>query len=86
MTGLVRSVSDVMRNKVSIEVEKGILVTEEAREAFTEIKLGSMDSFQHVTAASQEQIASMEEMNSTSIVLFKMAENMHHVVERFKLK
>lgn len=45
----------------------------------------SMESFQGVTAATEEQLASMEEISSASEGLARMAADMHHQIDRFKL-
>lgn len=45
----------------------------------------SLDSFQSVTAATQEQLASMEEISSASDGLARMATDMHEKIEHFKV-
>lgn len=45
----------------------------------------SLNSFQGVTAATEQQLATTEEITSASEGLAKMAEDMHHQIDRFKL-
>lgn len=45
----------------------------------------SASGFQSVSAASEEQLASMEEITSSAATLAKMAEQMRETVEKFKL-
>ncbi|MNC77944.1 Methyl-accepting chemotaxis protein McpA [compost metagenome] len=48
------------------------------------IAKAALDSFQSVTAATEEQLASMEEITSSSEALSAMASDMQQQVERFQ--
>ncbi|WNS45007.1 methyl-accepting chemotaxis protein [Paenibacillus sp. MMS20-IR301] len=124
MTGLIDQTYEAVRHTVAADVELGIQVTAEAKEAFISIehstaKINSQlhdisaiteemsagaqevaasvheisgisrstsDAFQSVTAATEQQLASMEEISASSTELSKMAGDLQHKIERFKLE
>ncbi|CQR56214.1 methyl-accepting chemotaxis protein [Paenibacillus riograndensis] len=50
------------------------------------ISRSTSDAFQNVTAATEQQLASMEEISASSTELSKMAADLQHKIERFKLE
>lgn len=124
MTKLIDQTYEAIRHTVAADVDLGIQVTAEAKEAFISIehsttKINSQlhdisaiteqmsagaqevaasvheisgisrstsDAFQSVTAATEQQLASMEEISSSSTELSKMAGDLQHKIDRFKLE
>ncbi|GGF63544.1 methyl-accepting chemotaxis protein [Paenibacillus albidus] len=123
MTGLINQTYEAIHHTVSADVELGIHVTDEAKEAFANIEhstaringqihdisaitqqmsagaeevtasvleisnisRSTSDAFQNVTAATEQQLASMEEISTSTTELSKMAMDLQHKIERFKL-
>ncbi len=68
MTVLITSAYDVMKNKVQSDVDKGILVTGEALEAFANIEQSAKqitDQIQDISAVTQQMSASSEEVSAS---------------------
>ncbi|NQX48907.1 methyl-accepting chemotaxis protein [Paenibacillus tritici] len=124
MTRLIDQTYEAIRHTVAADVELGIQVTAEAKEAFISIEhstaainnqlhdisaiteqmsagaqevaasvheisaisRSTSDAFQSVTAATEEQLASMEEISASSTELSRMAGDLQHKIERFKLE
>ncbi|KWX70046.1 methyl-accepting chemotaxis protein [Paenibacillus jilunlii] len=124
MTGLIDRTYQAIHVSVAADVELGIQVTTEAKEAFisieqstakingqihdisaiteqmsagaqevaasvqevSNISRSTSDAFQNVTAATEQQLASMEQISASSTELSKMAADLQHKIERFKLE
>lgn len=124
MTQLIDQTYEAIRHTVAADVELGIQVTAEAKEAFISIEhstakingqlhdisaiteqmsagaqevaasvqeisgisRSTSDALQGITAATEQQLASMEEISASSSELSKMAGDLQHKIERFKLE
>ena len=51
----------------------------------SEVAKNSADGTKDISAAAEEQLASMEEVNSFSVSLAKMADDLQSLVKEFKL-
>lgn len=84
------AVEDVARQiqDVSDSVQtmtEGVAQMVQTTQIFREVAEQAADGTQNVSAAAQEQLASMEEINSSASALSRMAETLQELVGKFKL-
>lgn len=71
--------------EVVAHIQTGTQQMSQSMNELTNISEAAAENTQHVAAAVEEQTASMEEVASASIMLSKMAEELHEVINRFKI-
>lgn len=69
----------------ALQISEGAAEMNEAIEAIAGVARTSAAETESISAAAQQQLASMEEISSSSGDLSRMAAEMHELVERFKL-
>ncbi|MDT3426753.1 methyl-accepting chemotaxis protein [Paenibacillus forsythiae] len=67
------------------QISDGALEMNEAIEAIAQVARSNATETENISAAAQQQLASMEEISSSSTDLSRMAVEMHGLVDRFKL-
>ncbi|AIQ13448.1 methyl-accepting chemotaxis protein [Paenibacillus durus] len=67
------------------QISDGASEMNEAIDAIAHVARSNATETENISAAAQEQLASMEEISSSSADLSRMAEEMHALVDRFKL-
>ncbi|QWU14577.1 methyl-accepting chemotaxis sensory transducer with TarH sensor [Paenibacillus sophorae] len=68
-----------------LQISDGASEMNEAIDAIASVARSNATETENISAAAQEQLASMEEISSSSADLSRMAEEMHGLVDRFKL-
>lgn len=79
VTGLTQNASEVMKSKVHADVQKGIIVTSEAREAFTNIQASTqhiVEQIHDVSAITEQMSASAEEVSASMHEVAQIAQGM----------
>ncbi|WP_270573609.1 methyl-accepting chemotaxis protein [Bacillus glycinifermentans] len=77
----INNVTDLVRNLTA-----GTNEIETAISGVQEVAVSAAESTQTVSAATQEQLASMEEIASSAQILAQNAEELQHLIEKFKIK
>ncbi|MED1663248.1 methyl-accepting chemotaxis protein [Brevibacillus laterosporus] len=79
VTSLTQNASEVMKRKVHADVQKGIVVTTEAREAFTNIQASTqhiVEQIHDVSAITEEMSASAQEVSASMREIAQIAQGM----------
>ncbi|RAP24646.1 hypothetical protein C2W64_02816 [Brevibacillus laterosporus] len=79
VTSLTQNASEVMKSKVYEDVKKGIIVTSEAREAFTNIQASTqhiVEQIHDVSAITEQMSASAEEVSASMHEIAQIAQGM----------
>ncbi|ATO48426.1 methyl-accepting chemotaxis protein [Brevibacillus laterosporus] len=79
VTSLTQNASEVMKRKVHADVQKGIVVTTEAREAFTNIQASTqhiVEQIHDVSAITEQMSASAQEVSASMREIAQIAQGM----------
>ncbi|MCR8996752.1 methyl-accepting chemotaxis protein [Brevibacillus laterosporus] len=79
VTSLTQNASEVMKKKVHADVQKGIVVTTEAREAFTNIQASTqhiVEQIHDVSAITEQMSASAQEVSASMREIAQIAQGM----------